>query len=238
MTDLASHQTDDDLLVLDNPAWWSLTGRHRSLSEGTERVRRFLPGVSAFGAAGDWDDPLVWRDIVQLVGPDADFPFAVKAVTTPEGWAPAQSGQGVQLVQTDALTPARDPEVVPLGEADVPEMLDLVARTRPGRFLPRTRLLGTYLGLRHDGRLVAMAGERLQPDGWTEISAVCTDADLRGRGLATRVVLSVAAGIHERGDRVLLHARATNHHAIRLYEHLGFTERRRTTFGVIRTPAE
>ena len=91
--------------------------------------------------------------------------------------------------------------------ADVPEILDLVARTQPGPFRPRTIELGTYLGFRHDGALVAMAGERLHPAGWTEISAVCTDPAYRGRGLATRLVSAVGAGIAERGDRVLLHAR-------------------------------
>ena len=223
--------------VLDNPAWHSLAGRHAALSEGGDRVRRYRPDVSIFAAVADWDDPRVWDDIVELVGPDADFPFTGRRLDPPPGWRLAASGVGVQLVETPALAPAWDGEVVRLGEADVPEMLDLVARTKPGPFLPRTHLLGTYLGLRHHGRLVAMAGERLQPAGWTEISAVCTDPQLRGRGLASRLVLAVAAGIHDRGERALLHAAATNVDAIRLYEQLGFTLRRRTTFGALRTPA-
>ncbi|GAB7003701.1 hypothetical protein JCM18899A_11720 [Nocardioides sp. AN3] len=66
-------------------------------------------------------------------------------------------------------------------------MLALVERNKPGQFLPGTPQMGTYLGIRHEGRLVAMAGERLHPPGWTEISAVCTDADFRGRGLAGRL---------------------------------------------------
>ena len=98
-----------------------------------------------------------------------------------------------------------------LGAADVPEMLDLVERTQPGPFLARTVELGTYLGIRRDGRLVAMAGERLHPPGFTEISAVCTDAAYRGQGLATRLVRAVAAGIRRRG-RDAVHARRGHQH--------------------------
>jgi predicted GNAT family acetyltransferase len=104
----------------------------------------------------------------------------------------------------------------------VPEILDLVERTKPGPFAKRTIEMGRYLGIRREGRLIAMAGERLRPPGWTEVSAVCTDPDFRGQGLAARLTLAVAAGILERGELPFLHAAATNTNAIRLYEGLGF----------------
>src|SRR5690606_24807739 len=129
-----------------------------------------------------------------------------------------------------------DDEAVELGRGDVPEMLDLVARAKPGPFLPRTYELGRYVGVRRDGRLVAMAGERLRPPGWTEISAVATDERYRGQGLASRLVLDVVHHVHERGDRALLHAAAGNTGAIRLYEGLGFRVRRPMAFGSVRTP--
>ena len=222
--------------VLDNPVWSALTGRHRDLAQGDARVRRYLPDVSVFGAVSDWGDPRVWDDILDLVGRGADLAFMGPTLTLPTGWSTPWAAEGVQLVQTDALVGQHDVDTVRLVEADVPEMLDLVARTRPGPFGPRTHELGTYLGIRHDGRLVAMAGERLKPDGWTEISAVCTDPAYRGHGLARRLVLAVVAGIQERGERALLHAAATNTNAIRLYEHLGFTLRWRPQFVALRTP--
>ena len=155
-------------------------------------------------------------------------------VPPPADWEVVTIGEGVQMTGDD-LEVAADPEAVPLGLADVPEMLDLTARTKPGPFLPRTFELGVYLGIRRHGKLVAMAGERLHPEGWTEISAVCTDEAWRGHGLASRLIRAVGAGIRARGEIPFLHAVATNP-AIRLYEELGFRFRKGTAFAAARIP--
>ena len=218
--------------VLDNPAWAALTGPHAHFAERVGRAARYPVDVAGFNAITDNDDPRAWADLATLVGPGGTA--AVRGVSeTPAGWEIVRSGQGVQLVDT-GLRAEPDPEAVLLGPDDVPEVLDLVARTEPGPYLPRTVELGTYLGIRHEGRLIALAGERLHPPGWTEISAVCTDPDHRGRGLATRLVRAVAAGIKERGEHPFLHAAAGNTNAIRLYESIGFTLRARTAFSLVR----
>src|SRR5690606_38986265 len=129
--------------------------------------------------------------------------------TPPPGWEVLGSFGLVQMDGT-GLVVEPDPELVVLGPTDVPEILELVARTRPGPYLPRTVEMGTYPGIRVNGRLVAMAGERLHPPGWTEISAVCTDADFRGCGFGTRLVKAVGAGIRARGEIPFLHASAAN----------------------------
>ena len=218
--------------VLDNPAWAALTGPHAHFAERVGRAARYPADVAGFHAVTDNDDPRAWADLATLVGPGGTA--AVRGVgEAPDGWEIVRSGQGVQLVDT-GLWAEPDPQAVRLGPDDVPEILDLVARTEPGPYLPRTVELGTYLGIRHEGRLVALAGERLHPPGWTEISAVCTDPDHRGRGLATRLVRAVAAGIKERGEHPFLHAAAGNTNAIRLYESIGFTLRARTVFSLVR----
>jgi ribosomal protein S18 acetylase RimI-like enzyme len=222
--------------ILDNPAWAALTGPHARFAERVGRAARYPVDVSPFTALADPADPRAWEDLATLVGPGTLTPVTGTPAPPPEGWETVTSGQGVQLVDT-ALHAGPDPEAVRLGQDDVPEMLDLIARTEPGPFLPRTVELGTYLGIRRDGRLIAMAGERLRPPGWTEISAVCTDPDHRGQGLGTRLVRAVAAGIRERGDTPFLHATAANTGAIRLYESLGFTLRRRSKFLLVRTPS-
>ena len=115
--------------------------------------------------------------------------------------------------------------------------LDLVARTRPGPFRARTHTMGRYLGVRLGGALIAMAGQRVNPPGWSEISAVCTDPDHRGKGLAGRLVQAVAATVRDESDVPFLHVAGFNTGAIRLYEALGFTHRREMIFSALRTPA-
>lgn len=220
--------------VLDNAAWAALTGAHRRFAEIVGSAARYQTDVAPFVALGDSSDPRAWDDLAALLGPGAQT--AVTGISAvPEHWETVERAEGVQLVADTLLTRA-DPEAVRLTTADVPEMLDLVSRNKPGPFLPRTIELGAYWGIRRGGRLVAMAGERLRPPGHTEISAVCTDAGHRGEGLATRLVRHVADGIRDRGDVPFLHAAGDNENAIRLYLSIGFALRRRTLFAVVRVP--
>src|SRR5690606_29916516 len=115
------------------------------------------------------------------------------------GWEVVHEIPGVQLVDA-GVAAEPDPGAMVLGPSDVPEMLALVERTRPGPFLPRTVEMGTYLGIRHDGELVAMAGERLHPPGWTASSAVRTDPPFPRPGLATRLVPAGAPATRARGE--------------------------------------
>ncbi|MFD3926123.1 GNAT family N-acetyltransferase [Streptomyces sp. NPDC058614] len=222
---------------LDNPALGALTGPHAHFAERRGRVLRYPLDVSPWLALPDDPDADDWADLAALVGAGGEAPLAGFTGQTPDGWEVTFNLEGVQLVD-DGIAAAPDAEAVRLGAADVPEMLDLVERTRPGPFLPRTVELGTYLGIRRNGALIAMAGERLHPPGWTEISAVCTDPDFRGEGLATRLILAVAHGIRERGETPFLHTAANNINAIRLYESLGFRLRRRTRFCAARVPEQ
>ncbi|SEN73668.1 GNAT family N-acetyltransferase [Actinacidiphila rubida] len=221
--------------VLDNPVWAALAGPQRHFAEITGRAARFHTDVAPFVAVADPGDPGSWVDMGRLVGPGNIFPLTGGGAL-PDGWAARRPLPGVQMVGTPALRGETDAAAELLGPADVPEMLELVARTQPGPFLARTIELGAYWGVRDGGRLVAMAGERLRPPGWTEISAVCTDPEHRGRGLAGRLVRQVAVGIRARGDVPFLHAATVNSGAIRLYESLGFTARRSTDFHSLRVP--
>ncbi|MFI1032908.1 GNAT family N-acetyltransferase [Streptomyces sp. NPDC020951] len=221
--------------VLDNPARAALTGPHAGFAERRGRVLRYPVDVSPWLALPDEPDGDDWADLAALAGAGAEVALPGFPGEIPDGWEVTFRMEGVQFVD-DGLAAAPDPEAIRLGAADVPEILDLIARTQPGPFEARTIELGTYLGIRRGGALVAMAGERLHPPGWTEISAVCTDPAFRGEGLATRLILAVAHGIRERGETPFLHTSAGNVNAIRLYESLGFRLRRRTTFLAARVP--
>ena len=126
--------------------------------------------------------------------------------------------------------------IEPLAPADVPAMQALVELTRPGPFGTRTIEMGRYLGIKQDGRLVAMAGERMHLPGFTEISAVCTAEQARGRGLAAALTAHVADAVWARGEQPFLHVAGHNITAKRVYERIGFTVRRTTDFVVLRPP--
>ncbi|WP_375424091.1 GNAT family N-acetyltransferase [uncultured Friedmanniella sp.] len=222
---------------LDSAAWASLTGVHARFALGQGRARRYPADVSPFAAVASFEDDRAWADLRELytdgeVAGLAGPPGFTRAV--PCGWGLEGVVPGVQLVATDALWSARADDAFVLGAADAPEAVDLVVRTEPGPFRPRTYQLGTYLGLRRDGALVAMAGERLHPTGWTEISAVCTDPAYRRQGLATRLVRAVAELARGRGETPFLHTGATNSRAISLYLAMGFELRREVEFAALR----
>ncbi|UWZ49598.1 GNAT family N-acetyltransferase [Dactylosporangium matsuzakiense] len=210
-------------------------------------ARLLGPGAFAdlFSAAvtppGDWE-PVFELDGFQMV---LDRPATAPAGAEPSAAALSAGASSAALsaaassaaLSAGASSAAR-PTLVRLGLADVPDMLALTEQARPGPFWARTIEMGAFYGVREEGALVAMAGERLAPPGWTEISAVCTAPHARGRGLAERVVRRAIDGVLGRGERVLLHVAAANTGAIRLYERLGFVVRSPVRFHGYRVPPE
>ncbi|MEV0251020.1 GNAT family N-acetyltransferase [Nocardia sp. NPDC050712] len=235
MTIDATIETELALHPLDDPVRASLRGEHRRFADWSGRIGRYDPEVARFVGHPPVLDDQDWADLATLLGPGGSTALRGARHVPPAGWTVLDHVGSVQMDGT-ALHVAADPELEVLTPAELPEILDLIARTEPGPYAPRTIEMGTYLGLRVDGRLIAMAGERLHPPGWTEISAVCTDPAYRGRGLATRLIRAVGAGIRARGETPFLHALATNTTAISLYETLGFTLRKRGTLTFLQAP--
>jgi ribosomal protein S18 acetylase RimI-like enzyme len=220
---------------LDNPVFASLTGPHATLARRSGYAVRYPADITPFCGLPFEPAPADWADMAGLFAPGEAALFPGLGGPPPAGWEVLGGGNGVQLV-ADTIEASPDPEAVPLGPADAADMLALAQRARPGPFTLRTVELGGYLGIRRDGELVAMAGERFRPPGFTEISAVCTDAAWRGHGFGSRLTLAVAAAIQARGETPFLHAVGTNTTAIRLYKSLGFSHRRDILFQQIRSP--
>jgi ribosomal protein S18 acetylase RimI-like enzyme len=218
--------------MLDNPGYASLCGAHARFAQVRGRARRYPDDVAPFLALPSPPSAQDWRDAAGLVAPGAFVAGRYGAAELPDGWRAVRTFDLVQMIEERA-TGADCAEAIALGAADVPEMLELVAETEPGPFLERTVELGDYRGIRRDGALVAMAGERFHVDGWTEISAVCTKPDHRGQGLAAGLMGALIAGIHGRSERAFLHVMSTNTGAIRLYEALGFRVRQHATLTVV-----
>jgi predicted GNAT family acetyltransferase len=227
---------------LENAVWHTLVGDLSHLAEssppGDPRAARFDPEVSVFAAVGDQPTDESWRALADLVGPDGVAVVFRAEIGAPTGWTEVTRLEGFQMLGDSADSEAFDASdgLVELRPDDVPEMLELIARTEPGPFEVRTIETGRYLGIRRDGRLVAMAGQRLRCADRVEISAVCTDADHRGHGLARRVVAAVVAAIRDEGAQPFLQVATGNDAALRLYESMGFETVRPVVAAVLLPP--
>ena len=217
--------------VLDNPVWHALGGPHTTVAEHFGLASRYVPDVSVFAALPDEVGPEAWDALRELVGPGGTAILAFRDVAPPDEWIVQfvmpcrQMWLRGDLGESHSGAPAQSFER--LGAADVPEMLELVKRTRPGPFSTRTVELGAYLGVRDERKeLVSMAGERLHPPGFVEISGVCTDDAHRGRGLASQLVRTLVGGIRARDETPILHLTIENEGAYRVYSDLGFETRR------------
>jgi predicted GNAT family acetyltransferase len=210
--------------LLARPVWASLTTAHASLSVGDAMARRYAPDVNRFASARD-DSEAALDALARLVQPsDPVFVLQVPEIRIPSALTTIKEAKGVQMV---AYSPVAAPDdgpdgIIALGDSDAAEMLELATLTEPGPFLRRTHRMGSFFGIRVDGRLAAMAGERFRFPGYTEVSGVCTHPDFRGRGFAQRLSRHVAAAIAARGETAFLHAWKSNVAAISLYEGLGF----------------
>ena len=222
--------------ILDNPAWWALTGIDRHLSERRGKARRYKPAVCPLAAVSDEHDPQAWADMAELA---AGSPVTIVTSSIPEGWTELHALPLIQMVYTEApggrLSSAYD--FTPLVYADVPDMLALAEETEPGPFARSTIDLGGYRGWRVDGELVCMAGERMHPGNWTEISAVCTAPEHQGQGLAASIVGSLVNDIRAGGRHPFLNVTVGNVRARRLYEKLGFRDRMQVTVRVLQAPS-
>ncbi|WP_030562886.1 GNAT family N-acetyltransferase [Streptomyces aureocirculatus] len=232
---------NSDIAAIDNPVAESLLGPHAQLGRRLGQAATYLPGVATFCALPTKPDAADWSDLARLLGSGGFADMFSNPAVPPPDWDPVFELEGRQMIwpaghPLDVTESIPGAAVVDLGPDDVPEMLDLVARAAPGPFGPRTCELGVYLGIRVQGSLVAMAGERLRPPGWTEISAVCTAPEARGQGHAGRLVLALAERVLSRGERPFLHVADANSGAIALYERLGFETHVAVTFRGYRTP--
>jgi predicted GNAT family acetyltransferase len=219
---------------LDRPIWSALTTRQRSFAQGDARALRLAPDYGVFAAAAD-QAPDNLAALARLAPAEGQVAL-VEAGEIPEvaGLTVASRAEVWQMLaeRIDAAEPP-DFAVAPLGEADAPQMLALATLTRPGPFFARTHRLGDFVGVKRDGRLLAMAGERMKPLGFTEVSGVCTHPDHRGRGYAGALMRVVAGRILARGETPFLHTYAHNAGAIALYRSLGFVLRKEVTMVVL-----
>jgi ribosomal protein S18 acetylase RimI-like enzyme len=221
-----THATPRDMTInpLDNPVWHALTGPHRAHAIRRDKAAHYRREMAPFSALEDASAE-AYADLAHdlPVGSEARL-LRPSEEPLPDGWQQLDAFPILQMVARSAPA-SPEGQIEALSQADVPEMLDLVAAAKPGPFGVRTVALGTYLGIRQRGRLVAMAGERLRLPGYVELSAIAVHPEVQGQGLGVRLTQALMSCVFAHREVPFLHVRPENR-AVRLYRRLGFETRR------------
>ena len=219
---------------LDNPAWSALTGRHSHLAIGDGSVRRYPADVSPFAAIETSNALPVLAE--RMAEGETAVLWSPEELETPEGLDLLVHFPILQMAGYEFQPAEVTDEAQPLTPENVNEMIALTTLMKPGPFGTRTIEMGSYIGVFEDGRLAAMAGERMKPADFTEISAICVHPDFQGRGHARRLTSILGKRIVADGRVPFLNVLPENTPAIGLYESLGFTLRRRMHVHLFRKP--
>ncbi|MFM7027363.1 MAG: GNAT family N-acetyltransferase [Chakrabartia sp.] len=211
---------------LDRPAFAALWSDWASFAQTQGNARRLHPHYGPFAAS---KDPMQLDELVPLArahGPvwivEDHLPDQL-----PKGLRLEKQAEVIQMVAADLIAPSLPDDMADLPDRDGPEMRALAVMTEPGPFAEKTHLLGRFVGVRRNGQIIAIAGERMRLPGFTEVSGVCTHPDARGQGLAAALTYEIARGIHATGAVPFLHCYPENRPAVAAYERIGFTTRRR-----------
>ena len=222
---------------LDNPAWWALHSVDKHFNIGNELVKYFPANISPFVGIENWDEK---HQLELLHNLPADRLFAVMVAES------FKLIDGLETVFTTTLnqlvfenfntefSTEMFQTIQPLDDEYIPEMLELTALTKPGPFYEKTNAFGNYVGIFQNNQLVAMAGERLHLNDYTEISAVCTHPSQTGKGFGSLLVAYLAKKIVDNGQTPFLHARKDNVGAIRVYEKVGFVVKNEMNFAIFK----
>lgn len=222
--------SSNSLSKLDAPAWNALTSVQQNFATGTGHVKRYRRGILPFAAC----EPGYEKEIASLtpmLEPGEIFYLIGELPSLPAYFTVLKELPCVQMVlQKPVRTIENNALVLSLTATDKDDMFNLINKVQPGYYEPDTCQLGNYFGIRHEGKLVAVAGERMRLDGLTEISAICTDPDHTGRKYAQQLIAALCQYNLQQGVTPFLHVLETNERGIGLYEYMGFVTRRTISF--------
>ena len=219
---------------LDNPAWNALISGNSNLAFGDDQVRYFDKDVSPFAAFAEYSGKN-FAQLFEITPPDSYTLFVSPTeISIPSPWTLLHTIHGLQMVYNGSAMPKEQHSVLlPLGEEHIAQMIELTKLTNPGPFAQRTIDFGHYRGIFQDGQLVAMAGQRLHPFNYAEVSAVCTRPGYTGRGYARQLLLQQVSRILSAGEIPFLHVKHDNYRAIKVYKGIGFEPRIEVWFYVM-----
>ncbi len=223
--------------ILDRPVWNALNTRHAALAQGGDLAKRYAPSIHPFAASQD-ESLESLQALAEIASPGETLIFLqADEFVLPPGFTATATALAVQMIAERHMPLIEDERIEKLGEADAADMLELATLTKPGPFTLKAQALGDFWGIRENGRLIAMAGERLKQDGLTELSGVCVHPDFQGKGLGRLMTLYAAGKIFAKDEQPFLHTYASNSVAIGLYESIGFRLRTPMNVAVIERQA-
>ncbi len=220
--------------ILDRPAWNALASVHSQFAEGTPLAKRYAPSIVPFAAMQD-DTPESIAALTSLpLSGETLALVEARPIPAIPGFETIIDATLVQMLAEKPFNRIEDPRIVALGEQDAADMLELATLTKPGPFTLKAQSLGRFWGIRMNGRLVAMGGQRMRQPGFAELSGLCVHPDFQGKGLGKLMLRFVAGEISAGNETVYLHAYKHNEGAVGLYRSLGFAIRSDMNFRVVK----
>ncbi|MFD2873163.1 GNAT family N-acetyltransferase [Mucilaginibacter ximonensis] len=220
--------------LLDNPIFNALTTGNQQLSNGNTQIKYFSKEVAPFvGLKNNAVQEFI--ELYKLLPHDGPFVFvSINETDIPSPWQVLATIPGYQMIYKGDNLDFDARIVTQLTDEHIPQMLELTSLTNPGPFAQRTIDFGHYAGIFEGDKLAAMAGQRINPIPYAEISAVCTHPDCTGKGYARQLLAYHINRIKAEGNIPFLHVRADNDRAIGVYKDLGFEIRSQVNFNVIK----
>lgn len=212
------------LFLLDNPIWNALSSVHQEFAVGTPGVKCYQEQTIPFMGI-QYNDKNLLTELEAYLKEGEERFLKDELESVPENWEILQRLACIQMVYNPSAVESEINPISQLSEQDSDELNALVNLVQPGFFKRKTTLLGNYYGIRKEGILVAVAGERMKLDGFTELSAVCTHPSHTGNGYAQQLLRGLCQITLEKGNIPFLHVLESNKRAIQIYEFLNFTKR-------------
>ncbi len=224
-------------MVLDNPIWHALNNRDIDKNIGFADFSFFDIEIAPFIGMQTWNKKNQKKLLANISSDRSWFLLIADEVNFIEELEIVFTIPLYQFICPklgDTPTSKKNIEIVALTEKNIDEMIALTDLTKPGPFRKRTIEFGNYHGIFEDGKLVAMGGERLHVDGFTEVSAICTHPDYRGFGYGAMITHFLSESVIKNGQIPFLHARVDNVNAINVYKKLGFEIRKKVQFYIFK----
>ena len=214
---------------LDNPAWYSLSETHKDFAVDYSNIKFYHPDYCMFGG---------WVERADTVSSHIDSYAALAGSFFIIGERPALSPQlkidreiiCLQMIASVGTGTIIKDEITALGAAHAESLYELVSLVQPGYFKRKTALLGNYFGIFKDEELVAVTGERMKMNSFTEVSAVVTLPGHTGKGYAKQLLAHTVNNIFSQHKTPYLHVIEDNAPAIKLYRQFDFITRRKISF--------